>query len=101
MLDVTNCSMAVLTVYCVWLALADHTASTTGKYTSAVMYKRWRAARWRAARWLARWHGGEPRQYIGAAVLGYSVLCTPSARWCWILLAVDLQLGFYMLRTVL
>ena len=96
MLDVMNCIMTVLTTYCIWLALADHTASTTGKYTSAVMYKRWRAARW-----LARWHGGEPRQYIGAAVRGYSVLCTPSARWCWLLLAVDVQLGFYMLRTAL
>ena len=96
MLDVMNCIMTVLTVYCVWLALADHTASTTGKYTSAVMRKRWCAARL-----LARWHGGEPKQYIGAVMQGYNVLCTPSARWCWLLLAVDVQLGFYTLRVLL
>lgn len=96
MLDVLGCAMTVLTVYCVWLALADHTAPASGKYTSSVMRKRWDAARW-----LAKWHGGEPKQYIGAVMRGYNVLCTPSARWCWLLLAVDLQLGFYMLRTVL
>ena len=33
MLDVINCIIAVLTVYCVWLALADHTAPASGKYT--------------------------------------------------------------------
>ena len=96
MLDVTNCAMTVLTVYCVLLALADHTAPASGKYTSAVMCKRWDSARR-----LARWHGGEPKQYICAVMQGYNVLCTPSARWCWLLLAVDVQLGFYMLRTVL
>ena len=96
MLDVLGCAMTVLTVYCVWFALADHTAPASGKYTSAVMRKRWNAARW-----LARWHGGKPKQYIGAAVRGYNVLCTPSARWCWLLLAVDVQLGFYMLKVLL
>ena len=53
MLDVLNCIMTVLTTYCVWLALADHTAPASGKYTSAVMRKRWGAARR-----LAKWHGG-------------------------------------------
>jgi len=96
MLDVLGCVMAVLTTYCVLFALADHTAPASGKYTSAVMRKRWKAARW-----LARWHGGEPKQYIGAVMQGYNVLCTPSARWCWLLLAVDVQLGFYMLRVLL
>ena len=96
MLDVMRCIMTVLTVYCVWLALAYHTAPASGKYTSGVMHKRWDAARW-----LARGHGGEPKQYIGAVMQGYNVLCTPSARWCWILLAVDVQLGFYMLRVTL
>lgn len=96
MLDVTNCSMVVLTVYCVWLALADHTVPASGKYTSEVMRKRWGAARW-----LARWHGGEPKQYIGAVMRGYNVLQTPSARLCWLLLAVDVQLGLYAWRVML
>ena len=95
-MTVLNCIMAVLTVYCVWFALADHTAPASGKYTSAVMRKRWQSARW-----LAYWHGGAPKQYISAVMRGYNVLCTPSARWCWLLLAVDIQLGFYMLEVLL
>lgn len=95
-MTVLDCIMTVLTVYCVWFALADHTAPASGKYTSAVMCKRWQSARW-----LAQWHGGEPKQYIGAVMRGYNVMCTPSARLCWLLLAVDVQLGFYMWRVLL
>ena len=91
-----NCIMTVLTVYCVWFALASHAVPASGKYTSEVMRKRWQSARW-----LAYWHGGEPKQYISAVMRGYNVLCTPSARWCWLLLAVDIQLGFYALRITL
>ena len=88
-----DCIMAVLTVYCVRFALASHAVPASGKYTSEVMRKRWKSARW-----LAYWHGGEPKQYISAVMRGYNVLCTPSARLCWLLLAVDVQLGFYVLR---
>ena len=95
-MTVLDCIAAVLTVYCVWFALADHTAPASGKYTSVVMCKRWRSARW-----LAYWHGGEPKHYIGAVMRGYNVMCTPSARLCWLLLAVDVQLGFYMWRVLL
>ena len=95
-MTVLNCIMTMLTVYCVWFALASHTVPASGKYTSVVMRKRWQSARW-----LAYWHGGEPKQYISAVMRGYNVLCTPSARWCWLLLAVDIQLGFYMLEVLL
>ena len=95
-MTVLNCIMAVLTVYCVWFALASHTVPASGKYTSVVMRKRWKSARR-----LAQWHGGTPKQYIGAVMRGYNVLCTPSARGCWLLLAVDIQLGFYALRITL
>ena len=95
-MTVLDCIVTVLTVYCVWFALASHTVHASGKYTSAVMCKRWRSARW-----LAYWHGGEPKQYISAVMRGYNVLQTPSARWCWLLLDVDVQLGFYVWRVML